>query len=336
MNRRTYLRLAATSLAASLATQARAQTTPLDTLIRAARAEGELVFYASPVESVVRRITDKFTAAYGIKASFLRLTGGALRTRFATEAESGNSAADLVIMTGALSSRYASDAAAKGWVQRLPEANLPAAATFPARFLTESTAILQTAPWLAVVNTEKTNPAEYPRDWTDLTAPSWRNRLIIPNPLTSEVHLEFWRVMLDQYGEGFLAALRDQNPRHADSGVPAAQALAAGEGALTLPNIVPVVQSLTAKGAPLKSVMLDLTTGVEQHVMLTAPNRSKHPNAARLFANWLMSPEGNKVFNDDPDQMTVYESAKLPKRYVSPPANAVESREKIGKLLGFG
>ena len=65
-----------------------------------------------------------------------------------------------------------------------------------------------------------------------------------------------------------------------------------------------------------------------------------HLAAARLLANYVMSLEGNKVFNDDPGGVTVYDTSGLPKEYEAPKegtgAQATGARrEQIRQLLGF-
>mgnify|MGYP003348346033 CR=1 FL=1 len=60
--------------------------------------------------------------------------------------------------------------------------------------------------------------------------------------------------------------LAAQTGRQYPSGVPAVQGLAAGEGAITLPTIVPQVEAVKSKGAPVDSIMPAYTTGIEQGV----------------------------------------------------------------------
>jgi iron(III) transport system substrate-binding protein len=113
------------------------------------------------------------------------------------------------------------------------------------------------------------------------------------------------------------------------------QALGAGEGVVALPAVTASVGEIKSKGAPLGTVTPDFTTGVEMQIVLSSRTKTKHPAAARLFANYLMSPEGNKVFNDDPGGVTMYDTSGLPRQYESPKPNALARRELVIKLLGF-
>jgi len=309
----------------------------LDALIKAAKAEGQVLSYWAPVETVAKRTSDAFTAKYGIKAAFIRFPGEGSLQRFASEAESGTYAADLMFLSGTSSFRFAQEGINKGWMDPVGGANLPVVASgeFPAKFNRGATALLQLLPWQMTFNTDKIRPADFPKDWPDLLNPKWKGQILFANPRCCTVYQEFFKMMLDKYGEKFLSDLGAQTGRQYPSGVPAVQGLAAGEGWITLPTVVPQVQAVRAKGAPVDSVMPAFTTGIELHLLLTARGKAKNPNAARLFANYVMSQEGNKVLNDDPGGFSMYDTARLPAQYVPADTEATKQNDRIAKLLGF-
>jgi iron(III) transport system substrate-binding protein len=309
----------------------------LDALIKAAKAEGEVLAYWAPTENVAKRSGDAFTAKYGIKTSFIRFPGDGGIQRFGTEAEANTFAADILLNSGTNSFRFAEEAIKKGWLEPVGSAGIPVIASgeFPAKFNRGATALLQLAPWQMTFNTDKIKPADFPKDWPDLLNPKWKGQILFANPRCCSVFQEFWKAMLDKYGEKFLSDLAAQTGRQYPSGVPAVQGLAAGEGAITLPTIVPQVQAVKSKGAPVDSIMPAYTTGIELHLLLTHRAKAKRPNAARLYANFLLSPEGNAVLNGDPGGFTMYDTAKLPAQYVPADMEAVKHVDRMGKLLGF-
>ena len=338
------LHLAALLLAAGLCSaEALAQAKPaaqadLDALVAAAKAEGSLVWYSAPPEGLAKRVSDAFTAKYGIRAQFVRLQTVPQRIRYAAEAEANNFAADLVVLAGGTNAQYAEAGIKKGWMEPIAAANLPVVRSgeFPAKYITGPTAIVQISPWQITYNTDKVKGADIPKDWADLANPKWKGQLILSGVTSGDIYAEFWSMLLRRYGEGYVAALRDSNPRRpSGGGVPAAQALSAGEGAIQIPNITSVTMPLMAKGAPIAAMTPDYTTGVEQHVALTARAKSKSHNAARLFANYIMSPEGNAVFNAGQGIGNMYESARMPKEYQAPNPEAVNQAAALTKLLGF-
>jgi iron(III) transport system substrate-binding protein len=143
-------------------------------------------------------------------------------------------------------------------------------------------------------------------------------------------------MIINNYGEAYAARMRSLNTRLASGGVPAIQSLAAGEGAINSPSIVPLVLSVKNKGAKVDYVMPDINTGVESYVVLTARSKAKHPAAARLLANYVLTQEGNKVVNADPGSVTLYDTAGLPRQYESPNDSGGMARlEQLAKQLGF-
>lgn len=308
----------------------------LEALVKAARAEGELTFYSTPTENVANRIRDAFAKKYSIKLQYLRLGGTPLQQRYSAEAEAGTFAADVILNAGN-SVEYAEDGIRKGWLEPVSTAGIPVVTSgeFPAKFMLGPTAIVQVAPWGIAYNTDKLKASEVPRDWAEILEPKFRGQIIITDPRASGAQLDHWTLILDKYGEGFFGRLLSQNPRKYSGGVPSTNALSAGEGSIQVPAILAQVQAIKDKGAPIEWAALDSSTGVEIQVTLTARTKARHPNAGRLFANYVMSLEGNKVMNDDPGGMTVYDTSRLPKGYVSPKPGASARQAQFLKLLGF-
>lgn len=306
----------------------------LNKLVKSAQAERELTFYTAVPENVAKRVGDGFTAKYGIKTQFVRVTSNALVQRYAAEAEAGNIPADFMFLTAGLS--FAEQAVKKGWMEPVGQAALPVVKSgeFPSKFLTPYTAIIQVTPWLMFYNTEKVKKAEAPKDWPDLLHPRWKGQFALPDPKIADAYLDFWAVLLDKYGESFFNQLRAQNMRLYAGGTVVAQAVGAGEASVSAPTTMAIVLTTKSKGAPLETVTPEFTTGLEMHALLTARGKAKHPNAARLLANYVMSPEGNKVFNDDPGNTTIYDASGLPKQY-QPSKSGLSRKEQIMKLLGL-
>ncbi len=335
---RRALSLGAASLAA-LPAAVRAQSADggLAALTAAAKTEGELVFYTGATEVVARRAAEAFSAKYGIKTSFTRIAGGPLLQRFGAEASVGTFAADLILVAGG-AVEFLKDGLSKSWLEPVDAAAIPAiqAGTFPAAFLRDGGAVIQVSPWGICYNTDSVKPADIPKTWQDLLKPRFKGRILIADTKGSAAYLDVWAQLADAFGPDFYAALRAQNPRWYDSGVPATQALAAGEGDLQIPAVDQQVRGLIDKGAPASLTYPSPSTGVEMFAILTHRSRIKHNAAARLFVNFLMTAEGNKLFNSDPGNFSVFDTAKLPAGYASPKPGTASRNAEIRKLLGLG
>mgnify|MGYP001604735884 CR=1 FL=1 len=307
----------------------------LDALVKAAKAEGEINFYSGVTENVAKRTGDAFAAKYGVKYSFIRLAGVQTERRFGAEAEAGTFAVDFYMVASAVP--FAEDAIKKGWVEPIAQAGIPAirSGEFPDRFVTGPTAIVQVAPWGIAYNTEKVKGADIPKDWPDLLNPKFKGQFLLPDPRASNSYSDHWGIIIDRYGEDFLVKLRELNPRQYPSGVPSTNALGAGEGAVQAPAVSAQISATRDKGAPIGLVIPSYATGVEMQIILTHRSKAKHPAAARLFAHFVMTPEGNKIFNSEPGSISVFDTANLPKEYVSPKPGALARRDLITRLLGF-
>ncbi len=307
---------------------------PLDALIQAARAEGEVLLYCSATDSIARRATEGFTRKYGIKSAYLRLASTALLQRFSAESQAGSFPSDLLLINiGAATASL--DAS---WTSTMADARLPIldGNDYNKNFLKSNYALVQIAPWQLGYNSDRLKAADVPTDWTGLLDPKFKGQILIPEIMSSDSYIEFWAAMFDRYGADFFARLRAQTPRFFSSGTPAMQALAAGEGLVAVPTLAQTAIVVTDKGAPVVLKGYDYTTGSEIGVMLPNLAKTKHPNAARLFANYLMSAEGNSVLNAEPGSISVYDTGQLPKQYRFEDAKNAARREEIRKLFGQG
>lgn len=307
----------------------------MEALIKAARAEGEVVFYTGATENIAKRTSDAFTAKYGVKASFIRTAGVQTIRRFSTEAEAGSFAADFFLVASGLN-EFSPDALKKGWIEPIAQAGIAVVRSgeFPARFIKGASAIIQVAPWGIAYNKDKLKGADIPRDWPDLLHPRFKGQILVAEPRASDAYSDIWSLLLDRLGESYLSRLREQGMRYYANAVPTVIALAAGEGLVAIPSVGGLVQGLVDKGAPIATAQPTMTTGVEMQITLGHRARAKHPNAARLWANFVMSPEGNRIFNADPGSLSVYDTSGLPAQYESPKPGAVVRVETFVKLLG--
>ncbi len=331
--------LAALYIGGVAGAQAVNSSTQLDALIRAAQAEGEVVAYSAQPQPVNQRFAQAFTAKYGVKISFVRLSSAPLLQRYASEAGAGNVAADLMFFPVNGSEAFLAEAKKQGWLQPITAAEVPALASaeYPVKFFRNTAAyptpVVSIIPWAFGYNTQKVSVKDAPKEWTDLLDPKWKGQIVRTDPQVAIGHYVLWRALLARYGETYYAKLRDQSPRtNNPEAIAAAQALAAGEGSVMLLTTGAVIQSLKEKGAPVEVVTPAFTSGVEMGIYLSA--KARHPNAARLAIHYAMTREGSKVQSSDPGSVDIFEPSGLPKEYQSPTADTPAFYEQINKLLG--
>jgi iron(III) transport system substrate-binding protein len=146
-----------------------------------------------------------------------------------------------------------------------------------------------TSGWAIAYNTELVkNP---PRSWWDLTKPEYGDgqigQVIALSGGTTWTRIMFERQVL---GEDYWAKQAATKPRLYPSGAPLSDALVRGEIAIA-PVIYHIMYPKKRDGAPVELFfppegvpIVPYATGI--------PKTAAHPNAARLYLDWLLSPEG--------------------------------------------
>lgn len=300
----------------------------LDELIAAAQEENCLTLYGVPDEAALQAVTDEFTAQYDIPVSFVRLVSADLQQRYSSEAEAGAVAADVILLTH---SPFYEQAYANGWLTPVSEAELPSYPEgFPADYTADdgATPLVQLVPTTMVYNTGLVS--EPPSSWEDYADPAYQGELLFAEPTSSPANVAFWTLMRETYGDDFLEAVAANQPSWYNSAVPATQGVAAGEGSLGFPGVTAIVRSLQAANAPVDAVQLSPTTGPQIALGLTAG--SECSNAARLFANFVLSEEGNTYLNEQTGDISPY--APEAEDFVRPTPVPEEQAEEIRTLLG--
>ncbi|MDF2119433.1 extracellular solute-binding protein [Roseiarcaceae bacterium H3SJ34-1] len=291
MNRRTLLQLSGGAAAAAfLAPHHALSAEQVDTLYTAAKGEGRVVYYAAANENISKRVIDAFSKQYpGVKVEVLRLATAQLAQRFMSEHQAGNYANDLIQLSDPFVFR---DAAKAGWLA--PLSDLPQAAAYPAEAKAEHFATIGIAPHTIIFNTELVKEADRPKDWKDLLNPKWKGRLLLSDPRNNLEVADWLYMVYDAYGESYLAALKAQEPKYVPSILPGLQMLAAGDGAIIAPGLHQATMVMLSRGAPVADIAPALDSGQESLIAVCA--RAAHPNAARLLANFHLTPEGQSAY----------------------------------------
>jgi iron(III) transport system substrate-binding protein len=291
----------------------------LTELVKKAQAEGTLNFYTVPPDASVRRVVDAFTKRWNVKATWTRFTTAPLQDRFGAEMGAGTSPADLILISN---SPWFGFAKQKGWIAGPKDVGLPGwpkgkvPALYPRQFLTNSaSAIVQLQPNVIMYNKNVVSASDAPKTWDDLLDPKWKGKIIMVDPTSSPAYLDlWWAVMKKNGGVSYLEKLRAQATRLYAGATPITQALASGEAAIAVPGVPSIAAQLIASGAPIGTVIPPTTTGPEAVIGLTVG--AKHPNAAKLFAYFLLTPQGQALLNADPGSVSIWDLKNMPKGYV--------------------
>ena len=146
-------------------------------------------------------------------------------------------------------------------------------------------------------NTSKVKEADAPKTWTDLLDPKWKDNIALGHPGFSGYVGTWALTMRNQYGWDFFEKLAKNNPRIGRSINDTVTMLNAGESSIAGSGPVGTLLESVQKGNPL--AMIYPTDG---SILILAPSSimkgCKHPIAARLFMEFLMSTEASQIWVD--------------------------------------
>jgi len=146
---------------------------------------------------------------------------------------------------------------------------------------------------LLVYHKQNVAQADAPKSWTDLLDPKWKGRVATGHPAFSGCTGIWVLALRKTYGWDYFEKLAKNNPRIGRSGNDPLTLINAGE-CLVGPAPTSTAFQNVDKGNPIQPVYpadgATLCVGPSA-VMANAP----HPNAARLFMEWLLSDDFAKL-----------------------------------------
>ncbi len=271
--------------AAAVARPAAAQSfQPSNALVEAARKEGRCVMYTASFTEPEQEFADFFNKRFPfVKIELVRASGGQLITRVRTEASAGKLVADIV------------DHSDRGLMRAIDDIFQDYAPPNAADFLEGSHVSPKLWPritptWCIAYNTELTKTP--PKTWMDLTkkdvyGPGAIGQVIAPSGGTTWTRIMFERQKVDPEYWTKQAATK---PTLYPSSAPGSDAVVRGEVQI-MPLVVNGIYSKRRDGAPVQLVFP--TEGIPLVPYASGiPKSAAHPNAARLYLDFCMSPEG--------------------------------------------
>ncbi len=292
-----------------------------------------MTWYTSIPQAIATAEATAFKTKYDITVTPIVLTSGLLSTRFSSEKDAGNSSADVLSIADSI---FMGTAASKGWLAKPAVTDLPSLAALDPKYILSSSYVLTGIQPIGISYDTSKLKASQLATWQDLLSPSLKGQIYLVDPTNVPSWLAELDLLRKTYGDSYLKSLAANNPQFVDSSVPGAQQVAAGSGQVVFPSLLSVSNPLKVKGATIDTVFPSPTTGVEQYTAIssTAP----HPNASALFLNYLMSKDGQIIFNQGTAASPLGPltgTISQPAGYQSfPLATAVADKQTILSLIG--
>lgn len=284
-------RLLAAALAALTALPAAAASSE-KALYEAARKEGGLVWAEVPLD-YNRAVAREFEKRYpGVKVTLATLGGTQIVQRFKLDKAAGKEEVDC--LSSGLTEAYP-ELRRRGWLAPLDA--LPAWKARTGVGRDPHGAYFYYADFEVVLmwNTTLVKDAQAPATVRELADPRWKGRVVMFDPTSAGVAVPMyrWTVAVLGLGLGWVRALRANEVQLAANAAQMDEAVASGRRAVALTRDVEALAA-RRRGAPV-AFRIPADGRMLHRMPLAINSAAPHPNAARLFANWLLTPEARRA-----------------------------------------
>ncbi len=264
--------------------------------IAKAEQEGEFLFYTHDSEPAAAGILEAFSKDFPkIKGKYLRAQNGALFSKILAERSAGRFNVDVIQFS---EPGTAMDFQKRGGYARYvsPESGAYA----PEQLSSPVGDYFHCGTTFAGItyNTEKVKPEDAPKEWKDLLHPRWLNAMSVKQS-SSGLQFVQWYELRRLYGDAFWKEFAKQRPRGFDSRVQLFDRLAKGDDKICGLGEYTGYLLHKEKGAPIAFVAPadgmpagDLLAGIV--------DKGPHPEASRLFIDWMMSLRGQTHYQNNP------------------------------------
>jgi iron(III) transport system substrate-binding protein len=275
--------------------QARETTAREKELYELAKKEGEVTWYtAHSNDTTAQALGRDFEAAFpGIKANVVRTTAQVAYQRLTQEQKAGAMQVDVFSSTDI--GHYVA-LKEKSLLEKYVPDNSNEVIDVYKNYDPDGYYTVTSAGLIAIAyNTAKLKEADAPKNWTELTDPKWKDKIALGHPGFSG-YVGTWVVSLKKlYGWEFFEKLAKNNPQVGRSINDTVTMLNAGERLVAGSGPNGTAMESAAKGNPLA-----MTYPPDGSVLIIAPSGIpkgvKHPNAAKLFMEYLLSVEASKIW----------------------------------------
>ena len=259
-----------------------------ETLIEGAKKEGSLVLYTSMTVEQAQKLNDAFRAKYPfLQVHMFRAVGERLLTKIMTETQAGRFDFDVV-------------QSAETQAYFLKKRNLLA------RYLSPESKNLQKGffdtdgfwaaiymmPNIIAYNTRMVKRSEVPVSDEDLLNPKWRGKIGMDHTKPEWFSWKLKRLGQDK-GLAYMKRLGAQEFKLYSGLTIITGLLAAGEFPLVLNTYIHNAEDAKRKGAPVDWLAQDPVFTKFQPIGVAA--KAPHPNAAKLFVDFMLSEEGQRI-----------------------------------------
>jgi iron(III) transport system substrate-binding protein len=263
------------------------QGKPDPKLIEGGKKEGQLVYYTTMTLDQSKQTVDRFEKKYPfIKVTLFRTGGGPLLNKIMTESRGGRHDWDVVVGRGEM-------------VLPLMERKLVASYHSPESKMIDEQLVDREGFWTAYYvnsyvlgwNTKLVKREDVPKTYDALLSPKWKGGQISLDTEAYGMVEGLKRAWGKEKAIAYFKKLAALDPVLKRGNTERVQLVVAGEYPLII-AYNQTIQRLTSRGAPIDWLALEPAVTQVNPAMIGA--KSSHPNAARLFYDYILSREGQE------------------------------------------
>ncbi len=151
---------------------------------------------------------------------------------------------------------------------------------------------------LVFINTDLVKPAEL-QSYQDMLNPKWKGKILMADPTIPSAAFAWAQMIgLRMMGADYLRRLVDQELTVMRDERQLAEWLARGKNPILVGIKPDPIAELQGLGAPVKEIQASeggfLSTGPGNIAVM---NKAVHPNASKVFLNWILSKEGQFIYS---------------------------------------
>lgn len=256
-----------------------------------AKAEGKVVWYTSTPIATGQKIVNLFEKEYGIKVEMFRSGGSAILRRFQQEIDAGRVAVDVLTHSDPAA---AAALTKKGLFIAFKPKNfdkVPNAAKDPNGFHVAQRLNMMTL----YLRSDKVPAADEPKTWDALTEAKYKGKMVMPDPSFSSLLVSVVGMMSRMKTWGYFEKLRANDIMVVQSNQQVSDAIKRGERLIAVAALDSYAAEERKAGHQVKT--LYPADGV---FVIPSPTSvvkgSPNPNAARLFAEFMIGDAVQKLF----------------------------------------
>lgn len=259
-------------------------------LVERAKQEGTVTVYTSLAPTEAAPLVEVFEKKYGIKVQMWRAVSGSVMQRALTESRGKRHAVDVVETNGPEMESLAREGV-------LSEFHSPHFDDLPAHIIPKHGLWIPDRLNFFVVayNTNKVKAADLPKTFEGFLDPKWKGRISL-----EATDSEWMSGVVKHWGEArgmaFFRKLGEMKPDMRKGHVLLAQLISSGEIEVGLTAYYANAQSFKKRGAPVDWAAIEPLIARPQGIGVA--RHAPHPNAALLFADFMLSPEAQQMFAD--------------------------------------